>query len=179
MQSRQTFKKLGPKYVGPFPIKRVISPITIELELPKTLRNVHLVFHCTLLKPATTSLLCLAIKPSPNPIMIKGEQHFEIKDSLDSHTHCGKIHYLVAWKDFPSFVTEWVDSQHIRGSKFLRKFHKQYPDKPHLTSIHLAFFFSPLPPSFPLPDWCRWKGRQNFRSAVFSLALSWYPVITC
>lgn len=57
LQYRQSSKKLGLKYTGPFPVRKIINPVTIQLELPKTLRRIHPVFHCSLLELATTSPL--------------------------------------------------------------------------------------------------------------------------
>lgn len=34
LQSRQPCKKLGQKYIGSFPIIRVMNPVTVELKLP-------------------------------------------------------------------------------------------------------------------------------------------------
>lgn len=55
MQSRQPCKKLGPKYVGPLPITRVLNSVTVELKLTKNLKCIHPAFHCSLLKPVTDS----------------------------------------------------------------------------------------------------------------------------
>jgi hypothetical protein len=41
-------KKLAKKYIGPFDIKEVISPIACRLDLPPALR-IHNVFHTSLL----------------------------------------------------------------------------------------------------------------------------------
>lgn len=35
IQSTQPFKKLGPKYTGPFSISKIINPVTVQSELPK------------------------------------------------------------------------------------------------------------------------------------------------
>lgn len=95
---RQLFKKLGLKYVDPFPIKTVIYPVTVELELLKTLRWVHTIFHCSLLKLETNSFLYPAMKPLANLIVIKDEQH--LKAIVDSLTDQGKPQYPTAWKAF-------------------------------------------------------------------------------
>lgn len=42
--------KLGPKYLGPFPIVRVINLVMVELQLPRLLGKIHPVFHSSLLK---------------------------------------------------------------------------------------------------------------------------------
>lgn len=116
LQSRQSSKKLDPKYIGPFPISKIINPVTVQLELPKMLRCIHPVFQCRLLKQSTTSPLCPVMKPLPDPTLIEGEQHFEVKHILDSCTHRGKIQYLVAWKDFPL----WRRSDRHSADKHLK-----------------------------------------------------------
>lgn len=80
---------MGPKFIGPFPITRVINPVTMELLLLKT--QVHPVFHCSLLKPEITSNIRPTEPTPPVPIMVEGGQHFEIKEILDSHTHHGSM----------------------------------------------------------------------------------------
>lgn len=50
LQLGQHCKKLGPKYIGPFPIIQIVNPVTVELKPPKNFRCIHSVFHCSLLK---------------------------------------------------------------------------------------------------------------------------------
>uniref|UniRef100_A0A3B3IEB4 Integrase catalytic domain-containing protein n=1 Tax=Oryzias latipes TaxID=8090 RepID=A0A3B3IEB4_ORYLA len=47
-------KKLHPSFIGPFTISRIINPVAVKLDLPRTLR-VHLVFHVSKLKPERVS----------------------------------------------------------------------------------------------------------------------------
>lgn len=51
LQSRQPLKKLGSKFMGPFPIIRIVNPVIFELRLPKNFRRIPPIFHCSLLKP--------------------------------------------------------------------------------------------------------------------------------
>ncbi|XP_013913955.1 PREDICTED: transient receptor potential cation channel subfamily M member 8-like, partial [Thamnophis sirtalis] len=121
LKSLQPLKKLGPNFIGPFPITRVINPVTVELLLPKTLRQVHPVFHISLLKQEVISSLRPPALTPPVPIMIEGEQHFEIKEMLDSRIHRRKTQYLVAWKHLPSSQNEWVAKHHVRPPTLLKK----------------------------------------------------------
>lgn len=68
-------RKLGPKYIGPFPIVKV----TIELKPPRILSQVQPVFHCRLLKPAQASRLRSVVRDALAPIIVEGETHYEIK----------------------------------------------------------------------------------------------------
>lgn len=141
LKSRKPLKKTGPKYVEPFPIKGLVNPVSVELRLDKSLRNIDLIFHCSLLKPELLSPLYPLPPPPPESLMIEGEQHFVVKDILDSHKHHGKIQYLMVWKDFPSSKMKWVDLKHVKGIKLLKHFHNQYSDKSKGFCLFFLFLF--------------------------------------
>ncbi len=44
-------RKLMPRFVGPFSIVKVLSPVAIKLRLSRQLRHVHPVFHVSYVKP--------------------------------------------------------------------------------------------------------------------------------
>ena len=50
--------KLTPRYLGPFTIDWIISPIAVHLCLPLTMRRIHPTFHVSQLKPVVTHHLC-------------------------------------------------------------------------------------------------------------------------
>eukprot|EP00064_Thunnus_orientalis_P012092 superscaffoldBa00001814_g12126 len=49
-------RKLAPRFVGPFPVSRIINPTAVHLCLPRSMR-VHPTFHVSRLKPVRESLL--------------------------------------------------------------------------------------------------------------------------
>lgn len=126
LQSLQPLKKLGPKFVGPFPIKRIINPLTVELELSKSPNRIHPVFHYSLLKPEVVLPIRPTLPPPPAPLMVQEEQHFEIHEILDSHSHRRELQYLVTWKDFSKAENEWVNDHHVRAPRLIKCFHNQY-----------------------------------------------------
>lgn len=140
LNSIQPSKKLGSKCVDPFPIVRIINTVTVELKLPKNLRKVHPIFHCSLLKLVKTFYWWpFAEVPSP-PGLIEGDHHFEVKNILDTCFNRGKRQYLISWKHFPSSEAEWVAAQHVWAPKLLLNFRDQYPDKLH-SIIIFSFHF--------------------------------------
>lgn len=144
LQSRQS-KKLGPKYISPFPISWLINPVILQLKRPKKPQTHHPVFYFSLLNSVAISPLRPATNPLPTPTLIEGEQHSEIKD-IDSGLHRGKLQYLILWKDFSHSETDWVDAQHMQAPCHFTKFHGKYPNKPHwknLLTICFVFSFSP------------------------------------
>ena len=75
--------KLAPKRHGPFKIKKVLSPITYQLELPPQWK-IHDVFHADLLTPYHETELHGPNFTKPPPDLINGEEEYEIKKVLQS-----------------------------------------------------------------------------------------------
>lgn len=118
-------KKLDPKYLGPFPIIRVINPVTLELKLSWLLGRVHPVFHSSLLKPLEESNIQPLLQP---PGSVVGD-HYVIDQVLDSQLHRGKLQYLVRWKGYPTTDASWVVDKDMGATRLLRRFHQRYPHK--------------------------------------------------
>lgn len=81
--------KLGPKYIGPFPVVKVINPITVQLQLPWLLGKTHPVFCCNLLRPAHSSQIQGPYSQPPPLVIVDGNQHYEVKEELDAWWHRG------------------------------------------------------------------------------------------
>jgi hypothetical protein len=70
--------KLAPKCHSPFPIIRVLSPITYELRLPVQWK-LHPVFHVDLLTPYDETEFHGANYDKPPPDLINGEEEYEVE----------------------------------------------------------------------------------------------------
>src|SRR6185312_16108062 len=86
LKDPQRSKKLMSKFIGPFRVTRVISPVAYELELPPSLK-IHPVFHVSKLKAVKESsrsypgLEPAGSDPRPPPELIneEGEEEWEVE----------------------------------------------------------------------------------------------------
>jgi hypothetical protein len=76
-------KKLDWKNLGPFPIKKVISPYAYELDLPASMKN-HPVFNVSLLRPAANDPAPGQRQDPPPPVEVEGLEEWEVEDVVDS-----------------------------------------------------------------------------------------------
>ena len=91
--------------------------------------KIHNVFHVSLLKPCEQSVEG-NVSPPP-PIVVDGEEEFEVEEISDSRVRHGKLQYLIKWRGYPDTDNEWIPEDQAAGSTNLVKlFHQLYPDKP-------------------------------------------------
>ncbi|KAK9395409.1 hypothetical protein NXF25_018770 [Crotalus adamanteus] len=133
-------KKLGPKYVGPFQVTKVINPVTIRLQLPSFLGRVHPVFHSSLLKPAHGPSYAKA----PGPVV---GSRYEVQEVLDSRVRRGRVQYLLRWKGYPLTDATWVGEEDINAPRLIRAFHHRCPGRPGIDGCNTICSTSPF--SFP------------------------------
>ena len=112
-----SFLQVG--YVGPFKVTELINAVTVCLQLPKTLRKVHSVFHISVLKRVPPPDQRHPDIPDPWPIKVGDEQHHEVHEILDSRWHRKKLQYLVEWKHFSKGEREWVRKEHLCAPKLV------------------------------------------------------------
>ncbi|CAI7759517.1 unnamed protein product [Closterium sp. NIES-54] len=98
-----TSRKLAPRFVGPFPITKVLSPVSYRLQLPPHM-TIHPVFHVHLLRPYRT--------PShpfqPRPPMFSAHPDLHEVDTILSHrdTLVGR-EYLIHWRNTSASEDSW------------------------------------------------------------------------
>lgn len=134
-------KKLSEKYIGPYPITEVVSPLAYRIELPRSMGN-HNVFHTSLLRAAATDPLPgqqLASGPRVATTRDKIGREWMIKEILNSRITKNRqgntrLEYYVRWKGYPASWTPQKDL--IPGAEaMLYDFHVQHPDRPSPTDV--------------------------------------------
>ncbi len=133
LRLRLPCKKLSPRYVGPFKITRQITPVSFCLALPAHYR-ISPTFHVSLLKPAGgprgEEIQEEAVDQRAPPLIIDGEEAYQVREILDSR-HRGRIlQYLVDWEGYGPEERSWVNAEDILDPSLTTDFHRDHPEKP-------------------------------------------------
>jgi len=124
MVGRRT-KKLTERFVGPYKIKEIISSNVVKLELPSTVR-IHPVVNI--------SRICRYVeqvegqkKKQPAPVIIEGEEEWEVERILNKQRVRGKDKYLVRWKGFTAESNTWEGRENLKNAQeAIKEFEKEY-----------------------------------------------------
>uniref|UniRef100_A0A803J5N9 Integrase catalytic domain-containing protein n=1 Tax=Xenopus tropicalis TaxID=8364 RepID=A0A803J5N9_XENTR len=115
--------KLGPRFIGPYPIIAIINSSSVRLQLPPNFKIAN-TFHVSLLKPASNTR-CLSVPP---PVLVEGQPEYEIQEFLDSRLVRGKLQYLTRWKGFGPEENSWVSVDDIKADRLRKQFHSRFPE---------------------------------------------------
>ena len=103
--------KLDHKKLGPFLVKRKVSEVNYELELPEGMKR-YLIFHMALLELAHDDI------PMEESIIVEPEEDiWDAEKILNSMNDDGKVKYLVKWKNFEHTENTWEPIEHLMGSQ--------------------------------------------------------------
>ena len=109
-------RKLAPKREGPFKIKKILGPVTYQLELPKQWK-IHSVFHACLLSPFKETEFHGPNDTRPPPDLIEGSEEYEIEAIL-AHRKIGRqMQYLVKWKGYDTSENTWEPIRNLSNAE--------------------------------------------------------------
>ena len=112
-------RKLFPKFIGPFPVTKIINDVAYRLQLPSTM-TIHNVFHVSLLKPYKAG----SFVPPPLPVEIQGELEFEV-EKIIAHREKKvgtkskpiiKKEYFIKWTGYGPEHCTWEPESHLANA---------------------------------------------------------------
>jgi hypothetical protein len=135
--SRKNIKTLRPcpkldfKRLGPFEIIEKVGTKAYRLALPPLMKNLHPVFHVSLLEPVTENLLEGRTIDPPLPVEVESDIEYEVETILDSRKRRNQVSYLVSWKGYGPEENTWLNFKDLTHcQELLKEFHEKYPSKP-------------------------------------------------
>ena len=130
IRTQRPSRKLDHRRLGPFPIledPRLTTPYAYRLDLPASMR-IHPVFHVSLLEPAADDPYPGQLQPPLPPVIVDGEEEWQVDEILDARMRYRKLQYLVKWTGYDR--PEWEDARNINGLQAIDQFHARHPEKP-------------------------------------------------
>jgi len=89
-------EKLIERFVRPYRVKSIVSTNAIELELPSIVK-IHLVVNVSRVRRYTGQIERQK-KETPQPMVIEGEEEWEMEKIINKKWVRGREKYLVQWK---------------------------------------------------------------------------------
>ena len=121
-------KGLDHKRLGPFTvIGRKGS--SCQLELPEAMK-LSRVFHRDRLTLAKDDPLPGQVNPEPDPIIIDGEDEWQVDEILDSKLINGVLSYRAKWLDYDEVLQYYPHTNFKNCQDLVDEYHKEHPDRP-------------------------------------------------
>jgi len=118
-------EKLTERFVGPYKVKAIISSNAVELDLPTTVK-IHPVVNVSRIRKYTSQVEGQKME-TPQPVVIEGEEEWEVEKILNKRKVRGKDKYLVRWKGFTAEGDTWESQENLRNAEdLLKEFEEEY-----------------------------------------------------
>jgi len=162
MVGRRT-EKLTERFVGPYRIKKIISSNAIELELPSTVK-IHPVVNVSRIHRYVGQVEGQK-KEQPLPVIIKGEEEWEVERILNKRQVRGKDKYLVCWKGFTVESDTWEGRENLKNAKetieeFKKEYRQDMEDVARQEREETTFKHGELPGKFTVKMLYRWSDKR-------------------
>jgi len=182
MVGRRT-EKLTERFVGPYKIKEIVSSNAVKLELPSIVK-IHLVVNISRIHRYIGQVEGQK-KEQPAPVIIEGEEEWEVERILNKRKVRGKDKYLVCWKGFTAESDTWEGRENLKNAQeaieeFEREYRRDMEDVAQQEREETTFKRGKLPGKFTVKtlygwsdkrydqeywgrlerNWKRWKGKK-------------------
>jgi len=119
--------KLENKHHGLYRVVRTIGTHAYELDIPATIQK-HRTFLVWLLHAAADDPFPGQVVPPPLPVIVEGEEEWEVEEILDSRRTRGRLQYLVKWRGFTD--PTWEPEKNLTEVEAVDIYHGRYPERP-------------------------------------------------
>ena len=127
----QPSAKLAHCRLGPYLIEACVGCGAYRLKLPLSLQRLHPVFPIVKLTlvapdpiPGHTS------EPPPPPLLVEGNEEYEVEEILDSQMRYNRLEYLIKWKGYNAGHNSWAVYRDVHAPDAIAEFHRQHPSAP-------------------------------------------------
>jgi len=118
-------EKLTEQFVGPYRIQKIILANAVELDLPNIVK-IHPVVNVSRIRKYTSQVDGQR-KEMPKPVVIEGEEEWEVEKILNKRKVRGKDKYLVRWKGFTAEGDTWESRENLENAQELvEEFEEEY-----------------------------------------------------
>ena len=161
MVGRRT-EKLTERFVGPYRVKKIVSSNAIELELPSTVK-IHLVVNVSRVRKYVGQVE--GQKKEPLPVIIEGEEEWEVERILNKRRIRGKDKFLVRWKGFTAESDTWEGRENLKNAQdtieeFEREYRRDMEDVARQEHEEMTFKWGELPGRFTAKKLYGWSDKQ-------------------
>ena len=113
------------RFIGPYKVREIISSNAVKLELPSTVK-IHLVVNVSRIRRYVRQVEGQK-KEQLAPVIIEGEEEWEIERILNKRKVRGKDKYLVYWKGFIAESDTWEGRENLKNAQeAIEEFEKEY-----------------------------------------------------
>jgi len=162
MIGRRT-EKLTERFVGPYKVKKIVLSNAVELELPSTVK-IHPVVNVSRIQQYVGQVEGQK-KEQPLPVIIEGEEEWEVERILNKQQVRGKDKYLVCWKEFTAESDTWEGRENLKNAKeaieeFKREHQRDMEDVAQQEYEETMFKCGELPGKFTAKMLYRWSDKR-------------------
>jgi len=120
-------RKLENKHHGLYFMVRTIRTHAYELDIPATIQK-HRTISVSLRHAAADNPLPGQVVPPPLPVIVEGEEEWEVEEILDSRRRRGRLQYLVKWRGFTD--PTWEPEKNLTEVEAVDIYHGYYTERP-------------------------------------------------
>ncbi len=117
--------KLRNKYMGPYKVIKVFSPVSYKLLIPAGIK-IHPVIHVSQLKRYVSTSKYTSKPAQLPPEIVEGHQEFEVEKIFDKRIRYKRAEYLVKWVGYGEEDNSWLPHWKLDNSgELIREFEKR------------------------------------------------------